>query len=112
MDCQTCPFCLGESTLSIDAEMITDWHPTTLDETVPDKTADVEEILMKAELLDALHYELAALEPEGRKMCELFMEGKSERESAKIMAIPQTTYNRHWQKVKKLLNRKLGKYKR
>ena len=65
-----------------------------------------ESIAMDRALLDALHAELEALDPEGQRICELL--GKhSEREAADLMGLSRSAFKRRWAKVKSGLADKL-----
>ena len=54
---------------------------------------------MDRALLDALHAELDALDPEGKRICELLMKC-SEREAADQMGLSRSAFKRRWAKVK------------
>lgn len=45
-----------------------------------------------AELLRALYAKLNELDPEGRLICQLIMEGKSERDCGKEMGLSRNTF--------------------
>lgn len=61
-------------------------------EDVPDESATVAEVLENAELLNALYAKLNELDPEGRLICQLIMEGKSERDCGKVMGLSRNTF--------------------
>ena len=65
----------------------------TLGDTLADDAPSAESILMDKELLDALYEELNRLDPDGRRICELIMQGKTEREIAADMGKRQSTIN-------------------
>lgn len=52
-----------------------------------DDGPSAQSILEERELLDALMFKLDDLEPDGRRICELLLQDKSEREIAAIMGI-------------------------
>ena len=52
---------------------------------MPDESAAIAELTEDAELLRALYAKLNELDPEGRLICQLIMEGKSERDCGKKM---------------------------
>ncbi len=110
MNCEECEFRRAGNLLSLEAEMATDEGSTTLADTIPDEAADIEEAIMLIDTIDALNEELNRLDPESRRICELIMDGKSERESAQILGIPRSTYKRHWSKLKADLYDKLKDY--
>lgn len=61
-------------------------------EDVPDESAAIAEVLEDAELLNALYAKLNELDPEGRLICQLIMEGKSERDCGKEMGLSRNTF--------------------
>ena len=91
-------------------EPLADAEDLTLLDTIADDKPLPESIMEDRELLDALYAELAALDPEGRRICELIMNRKSEREIAKLMDIPRSTLKRHWAKYQTALADKLHLY--
>lgn len=107
MDCLNCEFYRGSGHLSLEAEMATKSEDRIAfaDMEVAD-TATPESIIADQVLLDALWEELDALDPEGRRICEL-LSHLSERETAKAMGLKRSTFKRHWSKIKALLAEKL-----
>lgn len=71
---------------------------------VPDESAAIAEVLEDAELLNALYAKLNELDPEGRLICQLIMEGKSERDCGKEMGLSRNTFvyrrNKLFQKLR------------
>lgn len=63
------------------------------------------------ELLAALYAKLNELDPEGRRICELVMSGKSERDSAKEMDMARNTYVYKRNKVLGVLYEALKDYR-
>ena len=59
---------------------------------VPDESAAIAEVLEDAELLNALYAKLNELDTEGRLICQLIMEGKSERDCGKEMGLSRNTF--------------------
>ena len=59
---------------------------------MPDESAAIAEVLEDAELLHALYVKLNELDPEGRLICQLIMEGKSERDCGKEMGLSRNTF--------------------
>ena len=57
---------------------------------MPDESAAIAELTEDAELLRALYAKLNELDPEGRLICQLIMEGKSER--GKKMGLSRNTF--------------------
>ena len=62
---------------------------------------------MDKELLDALYDELNHLDPNGRRICELIMQGKTEHEIAAIIGKRQSTINYQKKKVLSILREAL-----
>ena len=79
----------------------------TLGDTLADDAPSAESILMDKELLDALYDELNRLDPDGRRICELIMQGKTEREIAADMGKRQSTINYQKNKVFDILRKAL-----
>ena len=65
---------------------------------------------MDKELLDALYDELTRLDPDGRRICELIMQGKTEREIASEMGRLRSTVNYQKNKVLSTLREALKDY--
>ena len=59
---------------------------------MPDESAAIAELTEDAELLRALYAKLNELDPEGRLICQLIMEGKSERDCGKEMGLSRNTF--------------------
>lgn len=98
--CPGCPFYAVGKKVSIDTPLGSTEGEITLGDTLADDTPTAEAILWDKELLDALYEELNRLDPEGKRICELIMQRKTEREIAADMGKRQSTIN--YQK-KKLL---------
>ena len=79
----------------------------TLGDTLADDAPSAESILIDKELLDALYDELNRLDPDGRRICELIMQGKTEREIAADMGKRQSTINYQKNKVFSILREAL-----
>lgn len=107
MNCHACEFHKAGDMLSADAEMDTEEDCTTILDTTPDPNSDIEEALALYELFKALHHELAQLDPDGRRICELIMQGKTEREIAADMSKRQSTINYQKNKVFSILREAL-----
>ena len=73
----------------------------------PTDAPSAESILMDKELLDTLYDELNRLDPDGRRICELIMQGKTEREIAADMGKRQSTINYQKNKVFSILREAL-----
>ena len=79
----------------------------TLEDVLESDTPSPESILMDRELLDALYEELDRLDPDGRRICELIMAGKTERQMAAELGRSQSTLNYQKRKVLSLLREAL-----
>ena len=91
--CPGCPFYAAGKKVSIDTPIGGEEDELTLGDTLADDAPSAESILMDKELLDALYEELNRLDPDGRRICELIMQGKTEREIAADMGKRQSTIN-------------------
>lgn len=112
MDCMTCEYHTAGCWLSMDTPMETSSGETTsFADTLPDSVACIEEAVSDKILIQALLEALNELDPEGRRMCELFMQGYSEREAAAAMNVARSTFKRHWAAIQVLLADKLKDYR-
>lgn len=91
--CPGCPFYTAGRKVSIETSIGGEEDELTLGDTLADDAPSAESILMDRELLAALHEELNRLDPDGRRICELVMQGKTEREIAADMGKRQSTIN-------------------
>ncbi len=82
----------------------------TVADAVPDAASSIEEIIEDMDVLDALHDELLRLDPEGRAICKVKGQGLSEREAARVLGMNDSTFRRHWLKIRALLYRRLKDY--
>ena len=90
MDCCNCRFRKGGDELSLDYAITDeDGNDKSWLDDLPDDGPSAQSILEERELLDALMSKLDELEPDGRRICELLLQEKSEREIASIMGISQ-----------------------
>ncbi len=106
-DCLTCEFHLGSSVRSLDS-LITD--ETTLLDVIYDESPNIHTVLEERDLLIALFQKLETLDPEGKRICELVMQGKSERVIAEELNIPRNTYVYRKNKLFSILRESLKKY--
>jgi DNA-directed RNA polymerase specialized sigma subunit len=93
MDCMTCPYAKAGDQLSLD-NTVSDGEgneKSWLDD-MPDESVAIAELMEDAELLRALYAKLNELDPEGRLICQLIMEGKSERDCGKEMGLSRNTF--------------------
>lgn len=90
MDCCNCRYRKGGDELSLDYTIADeDGNEKSWLDDLPDDGPSAQSILEERELLDALMRKLNELEPDGRRICELLLQEKSEREIAAIMGISQ-----------------------
>ena len=95
-DCGRCSFSTGGDMRSLDFEYADGEGGTcTLAETLADESPDAQAIIEDRELLDALFRKLGDLDPEGRRICELLLEDKTEREIAAEMGFPSQSSVSH-----------------
>jgi len=90
MDCWTCRFLKGGDELSLDYTVSDeDGNEKSWLDDLQDDGLSAQSILEERELLDALMSKLNELDPDYRRICELLLQKKSEREIASIMGISQ-----------------------
>ena len=94
-DCLICEFHAAGDRLSLDyAVEDGDGNQKCWVDDMKDDTADIQSIAEDHDLLCALYQKLQELDPEGRRICELILEGKTERDIASIMGFNnQSTVN-------------------
>ncbi len=93
MDCCTCRFHKGGDELSLDYTVTDeDGNEKSWLEALPDDRPSAQSVMEDRELLDTLLHKLDELEPEGRRICELVMEGRSERDCGKEMGMARNTF--------------------
>lgn len=105
--CPGCPFYAAGKKASIDTPIGCEEDELTLGDTLADDAPSAESILMDKELLDTLYDELNRLDTDGRRICELIMQGKTEREIAADMGKRQSTINYQKNKVFSILREAL-----
>ena len=102
-DCSKCSHTKEGSLLSLDG----------LEEAgsgVDDRTQDVVEIVAEKVLLEELFKALEELDPNSHRICKLLMEGCSKREIARIMSIPQSSFEYQFKKLMASLRERLENY--
>ena len=93
MDCCTCRFHKGGDELSLDYTVTDeDSNEKSWLEDLPDDRPSAQFVMEDRELLDTLLHKLDELDPEGRRICELVMEGRSERDCGKEMGMARNTF--------------------
>ena len=112
MDCWTCRFHKAGDELSLEFTVSDDdGNEMSKLDNLADETPNALDILEERELLDALMSKLEELDPDGRRICELFNQDKSEREIAAIMGFSQqSTVNYKKRKAFETLREHLRDY--
>ena len=92
-DCCNCEYRRAGDSLSLDYTIADDnGNEKSWLEDLADDTPAMQSIMEDRELLDALHKKLDKLDPDGRRICELIMQGCSERDCGKEMGIARNTF--------------------
>ena len=78
---------------------------------IKDCVQDVAEIVAEKVLLEELFKTLEELHPNSQFICKLLMEGCSKREIARIMSIPQSSFEYQFKKMMASLKKRLESYK-
>lgn len=112
MDCNNCRFHRAGDEVSLDYTISNeDGNGASWLDDLPDDGPDAQSILEERELLDTLMSKLNELDPDGRRICELLLQEKSEREIAAIMGISQqSTINYKKRKAFEILRKLLQDY--
>ena len=111
MDCLICPYAKASDQLSLDNTVSdSDGNEKSWLDDMPDESAAIAEVLEDAELLRALYAKLNELDPEGRLICQLVMQGKSERDCSKEMGLSRNTFVYRRDKLFKKLRSELKDY--
>ncbi len=110
--CPGCRYHAAGRTVSIETPIGSESDELTLVNTLTNDAPSAESILMDKEFLQVLYEELEYLDPEGKRICQLFMNGCSERESARIMGMARSTFKHHWDKIRTYLQERLKDYYR
>lgn len=105
-DCSVCPYSACGNTVSYDTPL-DDAEGLTLGDTLVSDEPSPEAIAINTALLEALYEELDRLDPDGRRICQFIMEGKTEREMAADLGKRQSTINYQKNRVLDLLREAL-----
>ena len=108
-DCAICPYSACGNTVSFDTPL-DDAEGLTLGDTLVSDEPSPEAIAMDKALLAALYEELDRLDPDGRRICQFIMEGKTEREMAADLGMRQSTINYQKKRVLDLLREALKNF--
>lgn len=107
-DCAVCEYHTAGNTVSLDAPIENaDGEEFCLLDTLEDPTSSFADVLVDRLLLEQLLDELVERDPEGKRICELIMEGQSEREAAVTLNMARSTFKRHWSAIKAELARQI-----
>ena len=97
-DCALCEYRAAGNTISLDALIKNaDGEEFSLADTIADPTAAFADVIVDRLLLEKLLDELAEQDPEGKRICELIMEGSSKTEIADTL---QREFGGNWYKSK------------
>lgn len=100
MDCLTCEYRTYGDLLSLnDTESDEDGNETDFESLLKDDFSDTEDLVINREIVKEMAEILKSLAPEARTICELLMEGKSERDIAESMGKRQSTVNYKKKKI-------------
>jgi hypothetical protein len=103
-DCAMCEYRAAGNTISLDAPIENaNGDAFSLVETIEDPTADFADVLVDRLLLEQLLDELAERDPEGKRICEILMEGCSKTEIADTL---QREFGGDWYKSKAVYREK------
>lgn len=110
-DCLACQFHAAGDNLSLDYT-VTDEdgnEKSWLDDLADDRPS-IQSVLEDRDLLSALHDRLEELDPNGRLICELIMQGCPERTAAEKLGLSRNTYVYRRDKLLTLLREALRDY--
>jgi len=103
-DCAMCEYRAAGNTVSLDAPMQNaDGDEFSLIDTIEDPTSSFADVLVDRLLLERLLDDLAEQDPEGKRICELIMEGSSKTEIADTL---QREFGGEWYKSKAVYREK------
>ena len=105
--CPGCSFYAAGKKVYVNTPLGGEDDEFTFGDMLADDAPSVESILMDKDLLDALYDELNRLDSDDRRICELIMQGNTEREIAAAMGKRQSTINYRKHKVFSILREAL-----
>lgn len=103
-DCSKCSRTKDGSVLSLDR------FEEESEFTARDQSQDIAEIVVERLILEELFKVLEELDPNSHRICELIMEGHTKREIARIMSIPQSSFEYQFKKLMRSLKSRLENY--
>ena len=111
MDCSCCHFHKGGDELSLDYTISDeDGNEKSWLDDLEDDSPSIQSVLENRYLLNALHERLDELDPNGRLICELIMQGCPERTAAEKLGLSRNTYVYRRDKLLTLLREALRDY--
>ena len=111
MDCCSCRFHSGGDELSLDYTVTDeDGNEKSWLDDLTDDAPSIQSILEDRELLNALYKQLEALDPDGRLICELIMQGCPERAAAAKLGLSRNTFTYRRDKLLAALREALRDY--
>lgn len=103
-DCAICEYRAAGNTISLDAPIKNgDGDEFSLIDTIEDPTSNYSDILVDRLLLEQLLDELSERDPEGKRICELIMDGSSKTEIADTL---KREFGGDWYKSKVVYHEK------
>ena len=109
-DCVGCTRCNYANTpLSMDMP-IGDSEEMTVADTVEDPSALTDTALIESAALEELLTALQEIDPDGRRIGELLLEGKSRNDISKILHIGTSTFYKRFDRLKAQLRKRLGEF--
>lgn len=103
-DCFGCPYRTTGDMLSLDFEMCIGDENATMGDTIADDY-DMESLIADRMLLGKLLEELERLDPDGKKMFELFGEGLSDRKIGQALGRNENTFKSQLRKIREALKK-------
>ena len=108
-DCVGCPCCHHlDDCISLDV-IVDDSEQTTIADTIADPTPLIDEVMVHNAALEELLNALQELDPDGRRIGELLLQGKSKYDISKIINIGTSTFYKRFDRLKEHLRQYLEK---
>lgn len=108
-DCVGCNRCHHlDDCISLDV-VIDDLEETTVGDTVADPSSLIDEVMAQNTALEELLNALQEIDPDGRRIGELLLEGKSRHDISKIFNIGTSTFYKRFDRLKDKLRQYLEK---
>lgn len=108
-DCAACKYSHHrDNAISLDT-VVDESEGITIADTVKDPSPLIDEIMAQNAALEELLDTLQEIDPDGRRIGELMLEGKTKVEISSILGVARTTYNYRFDKLRKALAKRLKK---